>query len=450
MLRSFRFANHRSFRDEHELLLLSAYNKDREAVPVTALYGANASGKSTVVDALRFMHQAVTDSYPRWEPDEGVPRTPFKLDPRCRNDPSVYVADVVVGGVRYVYGFAVDDERVREEWLYSYPHGRRRVLFDRDGNTLNFGSSLARIESTVQELIRPNALFLSLASRLRVPPVLPVYEWVRRSLRTADRSSPMSLAARLQERPGSLERVRALLSVADLGISDLQIETVEEPMPRGYRLFLTRQRDAAREQLAAVTARLRAVSTAEERSKHESELAALRARVDLLEARADGNETRARSELFFVHGTSADGPLSFAEESRGTQRWLELLVPALDVLDTGSVFVVDEVDSSLHPLLVAQLIRLFRSEETNPNGAQLLFTAHDTSLMGTALGEDVLARDQIWFVEKDPDGASKIFPLTDFHPRKGENPERRYLGGSYGAVPVLGDPDLGEVTRGED
>ncbi|HEY9389646.1 MAG TPA: ATP-binding protein [Mycobacteriales bacterium] len=448
MLRSFRFANHRSFRDEHELLLLPAYDKSRQVVPVTALYGANASGKSTVVDALRFLRQAVTDSYPRWEPDEGVPRTPFRFDPGCRNDSSIYVVDIVADGVRHVYGFVVDDVRVREEWLYAYPHGRKRTLFERDGDTLDFGASRARTESAVRELIRPNALFLSLASRLRLPPVLPMYEWVRHSLRIAGRYLPSGLAARLQANPDQAERVRSLLSVADLGISDIQIETVDEPTPRGLRLILARQRDAAGEELAAATARFHAASTPEERSKHESELAALRARVSLLEARVEGNETRPRSELFFVHGTSVDSPLGFAEESRGTQRWLELLVPALEVLDTGSVFVVDEIDSSLHPLLVAQLVRLFRSEESNPNGAQLLFTAHDTSLMGTALGEDVLARDQIWFVEKDSDGASKIFPLTDFHPRKGENPERRYLGGSYGAVPVLGEPDLGEATRG--
>lgn len=410
MLRSFRFANHRSFRDEHELLLLPAYDKGRAALPVTALYGANASGKSTVVDALRFLREAVVNSYPRWEPDEGVPRTPFKLDPRGRTDPSLYVVDVLVGGVRHVYGFSVDDERVREEWLYTYPRGRQRVLFERNGDTLEFGPSLTGPKSAVEELIRPNALVLSLASRLRLPAVLPTYEWVRRSVRIGGWRSPYHLAEILRTNRDRAEQVRGLLGVADLGIRDLQIEAIESP----FRFGPPAESEEYGEELA---------SSAPAR--------------------------RTRPELRFAHGHGEDAPLlSFAEESRGTQRWLGLLVPALEALEMGTVLVVDEIDSSLHPLLVAQLVGMFRSEQTNPDGAQLLFTAHDTSLMGTALGEDVLARDQIWFVEKDPDGASKIFPLTDFHPRKGENPERRYLGGSYGAVPVLGDPD--EAVHGEE
>lgn len=453
MLRSFRFANHRSFRDEHELLLLPAYDKDRIAVPVAALYGANASGKSTVVDALRFMRHAVVDSYPRWEPDEGVPRTPFKLDRRGRTDPSLYVVDAVITGVRQVYGFTVDDDRVREEWLYTYPRGRQRVLFERNADTLDFGPSLTGPKSAVEDLIRPNALLLSLASRLRLPPVLPMYEWFLRSVRIGGRNSPTGLAETLRTRPDHAEKVRDLLSFADLGISGIHIETVEEPMPRALRLHRVQQLDAALEKHAAVTEELHATTEPEARSKLESEVARLRARINRLNDRAGASEVRSRSALLFAHGTDADTPLfSLAEESRGTQQWLGLVVPALEALETGSVFVVDEVDSSLHPLLVAQLIRLFRSEQTNSNGAQLLFTAHDTSLMGTAVVEEVLARDQIWFVEKDPDGASKIFPLTDFHPRKGENPERRYLGGSYGAIPVLIDSnsDSDEAVRGEE
>ena len=103
---------------------------------------------------------------------------------------------------------------------------------------------------------------------------------------------------------------------------------------------------------------------------------------------------------------------------------------------------VDEIDASLHPNLTALLIHQFQSPETNPRGAQLLFTTHDATLLGTSFGEEVLARDQVWFVEKKEDGGSRLYPLTDFHPRTGENRERRYLGGSYGAIPVLGVPDL--------
>jgi AAA15 family ATPase/GTPase len=103
------------------------------------------------------------------------------------------------------------------------------------------------------------------------------------------------------------------------------------------------------------------------------------------------------------------------------------------------VLVVDELETSLHPSLVAKLIELFRDEAANPRGAQLVFTTHDTSLLGTMLGGQVLHRDEIWFVDKNAEGASELYPLTDFKPRKDQNTERRYLAGAYGAVPVLGD-----------
>jgi AAA15 family ATPase/GTPase len=148
--------------------------------------------------------------------------------------------------------------------------------------------------------------------------------------------------------------------------------------------------------------------------------------------------SRRRWRLTFRHG-DAEIPFELNDESAGTRNWLGLIPTVLDVLDEGRVLVVDEIDASLHPMLTAKLAGVFQSEEANPNGAQLIFTTHDTSLLGTMLGDDVLARDQIWFVDKNAEGVSELYPLTDFKPRKDQNTERRYLAGSYGAVPVLGD-----------
>jgi AAA15 family ATPase/GTPase len=118
---------------------------------------------------------------------------------------------------------------------------------------------------------------------------------------------------------------------------------------------------------------------------------------------------------------------------------LEYAAPVLNTLERGGLLVVDEVDSSLHPLLTAHLIKMFQEPSTNPHGAQLLLTTHDASLLGRRGGEDILKRDQVWFVEKNEYGESALFPLSDFKPRQEENRERRYLGGSYGAVPFLSD-----------
>src|SRR5688572_16604465 len=111
MLRSFRVANHRSIRDEQALVLLPAYDKTRQVTPVAAIYGANASGKSNLLDALWWMRSAVQSSYGHWEPEHGVPRRPFRLDVAARERPSGYSVDIATDGVQYTYGFTVDDAR---------------------------------------------------------------------------------------------------------------------------------------------------------------------------------------------------------------------------------------------------------------------------------------------------------------------------------------------------
>jgi len=108
------------------------------------------------------------------------------------------------------------------------------------------------------------------------------------------------------------------------------------------------------------------------------------------------------------------------------------------MLERGGLVLIDEIDASLHPLLTAELIALFQSKTVNRNGAQLIFTSHDATLLGLLDGDEVLRRDQVWFTQKNPDGTSELFPLSDFKPRKeGENRMRRYLSGNYGAIPDL-------------
>ena len=162
-------------------------------------------------------------------------------------------------------------------------------------------------------------------------------------------------------------------------------------------------------------------------------------------ARAEDEQRGPRIRL--AHGV--DGVLfDPSDESAGTKSWLALLPLVLAALSRGDVLVVDELDTSLHPRLAARVVELFRNPATNASSGQLIFTTHDATLLGTSLGEPVLARDEVWFVSKDAAGASSVFPLSDFKPRKGENTERRYLGGSYGAVPaVFSDTLVDELLR---
>ncbi|MFJ2033846.1 ATP/GTP-binding protein [Streptosporangium sp. NPDC087985] len=350
-------------------------------MPICAVYGANASGKSNVLDALAFMRRAVLDSFSHWDPIGGVPREPFASSP----GESSFGVDLRIDGVRHVYGFAVDDRHVLEEWLFTYPHGRRRVLFERHGSQISFGDSFKGPRSTFEELTRSNALFLSVAAHLASERLLPVYGWFKESVSLADpadswerRKVSLSLFTR------EPDRVVSLLRAADLGIDGMRVESTD---------------------LAG------------------------------------------RSRITFRHCAGFDLP--FEDESRGTQIWFDHLGVILHALDTGTLLAVDELDRSLHPLLVREFVRLFRSPATNPRGAQLVFTTHDASLLSRHRGEELLDRDEVWFTEKDQDGATAVFPLTDFKPRQGLNWERRYLGGAVRAVPFLDEEVFQNAARQE-
>ncbi|SFR21148.1 hypothetical protein SAMN04488564_105478 [Lentzea waywayandensis] len=392
MLRSFRLGNHRSFRDENELLLMPAYSNDRLALPVAAIYGANASGKSNLLDGLRFMAEAVRDSFGAWRSGAGVLRHPFKLHAEERKRSSVFVVELVLDGVRYTYGFEIDDKHVMEEWLYSYPEKRKRVLFERVGNSFKFGAKLDRKSfwDDAVDFMQPEALFLSFAGKSTVEPLSTVYNWFtsrlvfRLDVWSVDEAGIVEF---LQGDPAVRREIVSLARVADFGISD--VLTVEEGLEPDVKL-----------------------------------------RVELR------------------HGAS-DEPFRLSDESAGTRSWLGLLPSVVAALRTGGTLVIDELDASLHPLLAARLVGLFHDPATNAKGAQLIFTTHDATLLHPPYANEVLDRDEIWFADKDGDnGVSSIYPLTDFKPRNEENLERRYLAGRYGAVPGFFEEDFAAAIRG--
>jgi len=380
MLRSFRVENHKSIKDEQELSLLPAYDKSRPVVPVAAIFGANASGKSNLLDALRWLQNAVRTSYAAWEAGSGVPRTPFRLDAKSAESPSGYAVEIEVDGARYSYGVEVDGERVRNEWLHTYPRSRRRIIFERDDDGLRLGSTVPDYKTRAVVLARQtrgNALFLSVAAQNDLAEVRPVYDWFRAGLMMAD-----EWPERWAEEFGKLiegprrRTVVDLVRAADVGITDIRF--------------------------------------------------------------APGYQMHRWLDIEFRHGAS-DTWLTTGEESAGTVRWLHLIVPTLRALDTGAVLCVDEIDASMHPRLTASFVGLFRDSQVNRHAAQLVFTTHDATLLDPILGDDTMRRDEVWFVEKQGDGATTLYSLADFKPRKLENWERRYLAGGYGAIPLASE-----------
>ena len=369
-----------------------------------ALYGANASGKSNVLAALAFMKDAVAHSHRLWSPDEEIQRDPFAWGQK-RDEPSTYEIAMVVNGIKYQYGFIVNDQIFMEEWLFAWPHGKKQVWLEREGERFKFGEHLRGENKLIEDVTRSNALFLSAAAQHKHPQLSRLFSWFG-SIETINLSarrnfityrSEFELSEMLEEgnprqhllfgddesSESMLDRFKALLRNADIGIVDLRINKKEAGSavrPRPSRRF---------------------------EFKHQSD--------------------------------SEDAWLPLEEESRGTRTLLWLALPILRAIRFGKILLVDELESSMHPNLAEHIVRQFNDPALNTRNAQLIFSTHDTNLLGTLTGEPALRRDQVWLTEKDSKGGTVLYPLTDFKPRKDENLERGYVQGRYGAIPLLGN-----------
>lgn len=428
MLLSFRVQNYRSIREEQELSLMrsrrmAAHRPETtlskaQVSPVAGIYGSNASGKSNLLLALTEMRSAVVWSHSRWAPDGAIPYDPFLLNTESASVPTRFEVEFLLNEVRYQYGFELNAEEILKEWLYAHPHGRRQTWFERDttrSETWYFGKALGGRNKVTADVTRRNSLYLSAAATLKHPRLIKIFRWFDHNLlfeNSADLPSRLSFTISQIESDEELKgQITTLLKFADLGICGLKIERLE---------FSQGERDHL----------LRIVQTVMENSSEGPPSEVVEKAIQ---------EIGTTIQLQHLCDDVAEPvSLSFNSESLGTQAFLALGGPVLQALRSGSTLMVDEIDTSLHPRLVAEIIRLFQNSETNPKNAQIIFSSHDTSLLGSLIGDEpILERDQVWFVEKDRKGASSIYALTDFTPRRLENLERGYLQGRYGAVPFL-------------
>lgn len=419
MLIRFSAENHASLRERQELSWVASsalketdigavdIDHNVSLLRVAALYGANASGKTTVLKAMHYFRSAIINSHRSWAPGEPISREPFLLAPETREQPSVFEVDLFLDKVRYQYGFSLTEEAVTEEHLYAFPKGRRQTMFERTApNIFNFGKLLRGENRAIQALTRPNSLFLSAAAQNNHPTLLPIYDWFQKNLRfarPANKSSRFKATLSLLKE-GQKEAVLGLLKTADLGIEDLvldeQAHTTPEPIQQMLDLIKDRQ---------------------------------LPIKLEVAEV---------LEQVSLVHRGRASGVrLPFMAESDGTKHLFMLAGYVFETLQSGGVLCIDELDASLHPSMALELVRLFNDPKRNPKNAQLLFNTHNTLL----LSQKVLRRDQIWFTEKDSEGATHLYPLTDFKPRREENIELGYLQGRYGAVPLLNPRDFLET-----
>lgn len=422
MLIEFKVKNFRSFRDEVVFSMVASTDKsllentitipefgNRSLLRSSVIYGSNAAGKTNLVAAVGFMERLVIASMDK-KLDEPIDVKPFILTATANLDPSEFeITFLDDERIRYQYGFHVTNSRVVREWLIAYPKGLPQTWFEREhlSDTESepewyFGRNLKGKNAQVAELTRPDVLFLSNAAKLNHQQLKGVVMWFRKSLRVinaeeVDRALSFYSAVKAKEDDQSRIGIRSLLEVADFGISDFDVQE---------RVYT--EKDFPEEVPAEVRNRLVNKKTLDVFMRHS------------------------------ITGTESVS-LPIEEESHGTQRYFALSGPLYDVLENGWTLFVDELDASLHPLLVRYLVGLFHNPKTNQKGAQLIFNTHDTTLMDCCL----FRRDQIWFVEKDRKGCSHLYPLLDFRPRKDEALAKGYLMGRYGAIPFISEPNWG-------
>ena len=390
-----------SLKDPTEGLINCPSAPGGSVLPAALMFGANASGKSNLIDSIGVMRYMVLSSHRHGEPGGGVPGYhPFALDPTYAGIPTRFDVDFVMDEVRHHYGFEASGEAFVSEWLYAFPKSHRRMLFEREGNDLRFGRALGGQNKTIAALVRPNSLFVSAAAQNGHEQLSRVFAYFRKIHGVDGATIPGEAASSyfVKREPDR----QALDFLGRIGTGIINYRRKEYPRPEEERVF-------RREVIAAAQ--------------------------KLVNQPVNFGEDDDEQEIVVQFGHRGhDGRpvfLSLDRESAGTRRLLVVLDLVFHALKEGSPVCVDELDASLHTHASEAVLSLFCSRNTNPKGAQIIATTHDVNLMRSPR----LRRDQLWFVDKDLGGATHLYPLTDIRTRSGDDFAKGYLQGRYGAVP---------------
>lgn len=420
MLIEFKVSNYKSFAVESQTLSLVA-NKDSNLwerncfesktgtvglplVRAAVLYGANASGKSNLIAALACMRRIVARSATNIQEGQALNITPFLLDKKISNKPTTFEIIFIEDNTRYQYGFSATDTRIVEEWLVAFPKPKGQNWFLRKYDTKtdqyewHYSSHLKGTRHIWERATRSNALFLSTAVNLNSEQLRPVFNWFVNKLFLLESNKGLSIDFTIDAlKKNKRKEILQFLQAADLGITNIEVKE-----RKAYRIVMQND-DTGQSSIKNVEVTLPEVK-------------------------------------FYHHCKNSSEPISFAfsEESEGTQRLFAYAGYVLKLLEQNHVLVADELSSSLHPTLMRFLLKLIHDPKLNKANSQLFFTTHDTTLLDTTL----FRRDQVWFMEKNQEQASQLYPLTDFSPRKDEALEKGYLRGRYGAIPFIGELEL--------
>jgi hypothetical protein len=415
MLIEFSIGNFRSFK-EKVTLSLEASSDDwledshvatvggRRLLKSAAIYGANASGKSNLLAGMETFCKIVRESSRESQIGEKLPVIPFRLHMATESAPTHFEIVFLQNGTRYRYGFEATSEMIQAEWLFSQKDSIRETrLFTREASTIESSAEFKEGKG-LEARTRPNALFLSVVSQFNGDIASEIMLWMAQFRNISGLEDMRSLkftAGQLTE--GKLGyQIRDLARRADVGIEDLKsvkitVDDRVKDKPYNYMEFFRN-----------MTAELRG-----------------------------GNLLIKTVHQKFDENSRECGIVEFdlkTEESAGTQKFVAMSGPFLHSLEQGSILFVDELEARLHPLLTKSLVGLFNSTANRKN-AQLIYATQDDGLLDSAH----IRRDQVWFVEKDEFGASRLFSLAEFKVRKEGKFGKEYLLGQFGAVPHLRD-----------
>lgn len=376
-----------------------------ELLPVLAIFGANASGKSNVIQALDYllllMVYGSQDLVQFSQVLKYAKPTPFRLDTNFSKKETRFELRTLFDNTIYTYSLILKQNLIIKESLeYSIPDTKRpRRLFQRVWNEdskrtiWKNGSDFSGSHTQLQKSIRNNESFISILLKLKVNTVEPLCRWLRTSWRGISLGNEfldLTVVSLVQDLDASLaahinEEALKVIKKFDTGLSGINI-------------------------------------------------------------RKQDNE-KTNFDVYALHKTSEGNELqwSFEEESLGTQRLFSLAYRMILAFQAGGLSLIDELGTNLHPNIVHSIVRMFQSQKTNPKCAQLIFTSHDNTLQRNNL----LRRDQIWFTQKRSDQSTELYPLTDFHVRNDLALDKAYLDGRFGAVPLLpSDEEI--ILQGEE
>ena len=383
---------------------------DYKAVNSVAIYGANASGKSSLFKAITVALIMIRNSNNVQVTDKS-PMTPFKFDFESRNKPTSFEFTFIAkDGRKYIYGFSATTEKVVEEYLYCYNTSKPTLLFDLNENEKPKFNRAYKVKlEAAYQMNTANKLFLATATTWNVECTKSPFEWLAESIDTFTDVMELGGVAfekyRTDENRKYIEFTKNLLKQADINISSIEVDAKEVMGGPALPFQIVVQGK---------------IIPPNEGKHYDVEITTGYTVVD-------------------ENGEKTEFSLTLQEESIGTQL-LFFYGPLLkDAFEKGKTIVLDEIDKSMHPSLVKFIMNLFRDPDVNKNGAQLIVTTHETGILSL----DMFRRDQIYFTEKDSkSGVTDLYSLDEFSVRKTENIEKGYLMGRYGAIPFL---QAGEV-----